>query len=346
MSERERSGAGRFGVGGGVQALPRPELIEQPKPKTDEPHVCTATWCPVCQVVGLVRDNPDAIAQVSASAAAFAKSLRDLVDSADAIAKDEERMTYAIGVDIGGTKIAAGLVSEAGELLKRESEPTPDDSTKIPAIVADLAERLAGDEKIVGIGIGAAGFTSTDRTTVRFAPNINWIDEPLAEQVAALVDLPVVVENDANAAAWGEFTFGAGEDTDDLLLVTVGTGVGGGIVHHGQLYRGGFGIAAEIGHMRIVPNGIECGCGEHGCFEQYASGSALVRVARERVANGDRGTEALKALGRRRPQQASPARPHRSGSRRRRAVDRAAGRASVDGSARVSRSSPRSSIRG
>jgi glucokinase len=106
----------------------------------------------------------------------------------------------------------------------------------------------------------------------------------------------VVVENDANAAAWGEFTFGAGEDTDDLLLVTVGTGVGGGIVHRGQLYRGGFGIAAEIGHMRIVPNGIECGCGEHGCFEQYASGSALVRVARERVANGDRGTEALKAL--------------------------------------------------
>lgn len=205
-------------------------------------------------------------------------------------------MTFAIGVDIGGTKIAAGLVSETGELIKRESEPTPDDSSKIPAIVADLAERLAGDEKIVGVGIGAAGFTSTDRTTVRFAPNINWVDEPLAERVSKLVDLPVVVENDANAAAWGEFAFGAGEDTDDLLLVTVGTGVGGGIVHHGQLYRGGFGIAAEIGHMRIVPNGIECGCGEHGCFEQYASGSALVRVARERVANGDRGTEALKAL--------------------------------------------------
>ncbi len=205
-------------------------------------------------------------------------------------------MTFAIGVDIGGTKIAAGLVSEAGELLKRESEPTPDDSSTIPKIVAELAERLAGDEKIVGIGIGAAGFTSTDRTTVRFAPNINWVDEPLAERVSQLVDLPVVVENDANAAAWGEFAFGAGEDTDDLLLVTIGTGVGGGIVHHGQLYRGGFGIAAEIGHMRIVPNGIECGCGEHGCFEQYASGSALVRVARERVANGDRGTAALKAL--------------------------------------------------
>ncbi len=205
-------------------------------------------------------------------------------------------MTFAIGVDIGGTKIAAGLVSEAGELLKRESEPTPDDSTKIPAIVADLAGRLAGDEKVVGIGIGAAGFTSTDRTTVRFAPNINWVDEPLAEQVMELADLPVVVENDANAAAWGEFTFGAGEDSDDLLLVTIGTGVGGGIVHHGQLYRGGFGVAAEIGHMRIVPDGILCGCGQHGCFEQYASGSALVRNARERVANGDDGAAALAAL--------------------------------------------------
>ncbi len=205
-------------------------------------------------------------------------------------------MTVAIGVDIGGTKIAAGLVSESGELLKRESEPTPEDSTKIPSIVADLAERLAGDEKVVGIGIGAAGFTSTDRTTVRFAPNIDWVDEPLAEQISSLIDLPVVVENDANAAAWGEFTFGAGEDTDDLLLVTVGTGVGGGIVHRGQLYRGGFGIAAEIGHMRIVPDGIACGCGQHGCFEQYASGSALVRNARERVANGDSGSDALKAL--------------------------------------------------
>ncbi len=205
-------------------------------------------------------------------------------------------MTHAIGVDIGGTKIAAGLVSESGELLGRESEPTPEDASEIPAIVADLARRLAGDEKVVGIGIGAAGFTSSDRATVRFAPNIDWVDEPLAERVSDLIDLPVVVENDANAAAWGEFAFGAGEDTDDLLLVTIGTGVGGGIVHHGQLYRGGFGIAAEIGHMRIVRDGIECGCGEHGCFEQYASGSALVRVARERVSNGDRGSEALAAL--------------------------------------------------
>jgi glucokinase len=205
-------------------------------------------------------------------------------------------VTLAIGVDIGGTKIAAGVVSDSGKILDRSHEPTPDDSTKIPSVVADLVERLVGDEKAAGIGIGAAGFVGEDRATVRFAPNIDWREEPLAEHVRSLVNLPVVVENDANAAAWGEFRFGAGEDTDDLLLVTIGTGIGGGIVHKGQLFRGGFGVAAEIGHMRIVPNGILCGCGQHGCFEQYASGSALVRDARERVANGDDNAAALAAL--------------------------------------------------
>ena len=205
-------------------------------------------------------------------------------------------MTLAVGVDIGGTKIATGLVDESGKILDSASEPTPNDSTKIPAVVADLVERLVGDENASGIGIGAAGFVGEDRATVRFAPNIDWREEPLAEHVRSLVDLPVVVENDANAAAWGEFRFGAGEDTDDLLLVTIGTGIGGGIVHKGQLFRGGFGVAAEIGHMRLVPHGILCGCGQHGCFEQYASGSALVRDARERVANDDDGATALVAL--------------------------------------------------
>ncbi|AXT84709.1 glucokinase [Aeromicrobium sp. A1-2] len=205
-------------------------------------------------------------------------------------------MTQAVGVDIGGTKIAAGLVSDAGQILDSVAEPTPDDSTKIPAIVADLVDRLVGDQPVAGVGIGAAGFVGEDRATVRFAPNIDWREEPLAERVRSLVDLPVVVENDANAAAWGEFRFGAGEDTDDLLLVTIGTGIGGGVVHHGQLFRGGFGVAAEIGHMRLVPNGILCGCGQHGCFEQYASGRALVRDARERVANGGEGTAAIAAL--------------------------------------------------
>jgi glucokinase len=198
---------------------------------------------------------------------------------------------HGIGVDIGGTKIAAGLVASDGRIVLAASEPTPEDATGIAAVVATLVERIleqsADDLEVGGIGIGAAGFVDRDRATVQFAPNIDWIDEPLAESVGKLVDLPVVVENDANAAAWGEYRFGAGEDTDDLLFVTVGTGVGGGIVHRGMLVRGGFGAAAEIGHMRVVPDGRLCGCGQRGCFEQYASGRALVRDARARVDSDD-----------------------------------------------------------
>ncbi|MGH3475072.1 MAG: ROK family glucokinase [Aeromicrobium sp.] len=203
---------------------------------------------------------------------------------------------HGIGVDIGGTKIAAGLVASDGHIVRADSESTPDDATGIAAVVATLVERLlSGDVDVGGIGIGAAGFIDVDRATVTFAPNIDWIDEPLAEAVGKLVDLPVVVENDANAAAWGEYRFGAGEDTDDLLFVTVGTGVGGGIVHRGMVVRGGFGAAAEIGHIRMVPDGRLCGCGQQGCLEQYASGRALVRDARWRAESADPQAEPLLA---------------------------------------------------
>jgi glucokinase len=122
---------------------------------------------------------------------------------------------------------------------------------------------------------------------VLFAPNLAWRDEPLRSRVEAEIDLPVVVENDVNAAAWGEFRFGAGSDVDDQLMVAVGTGIGGGIIVDGELIRGSFGVAAEVGHLRVVPQGILCGCGQHGCWEQYASGRALVREARDRVWDGD-----------------------------------------------------------
>jgi glucokinase len=119
-----------------------------------------------------------------------------------------------------------------------------------------------------------------------FAPNLAWRDERLKEDLEDDLGLPVVIENDANAAAWGEFTFGAGADVDDFVLVTVGTGIGGGLVLDGQLHRGAFGVAAEIGHIRVVPGGLICGCGNRGCWEQYASGSALVREVRELVGQG------------------------------------------------------------
>ncbi|WP_310963166.1 ROK family glucokinase [Nocardioides terrisoli] len=193
----------------------------------------------------------------------------------------------SIGVDVGGTKIAGGLVSEDGTLLgsaRRESPAT--DSSAIVATIADLVEELTATAEgaVRGIGVAAAGFVDRDRSTVLFAPNLAWRDEPLRADLETRLKLPVVIENDANAAAWGEFRFGAGADVDDLLLITVGTGIGGGVVLDGQLMRGGFGIGAEVGHMRVVPDGRLCGCGNHGCWEPYGSGNALVKNTRTEAA--------------------------------------------------------------
>lgn len=205
-------------------------------------------------------------------------------------------MNAAIGVDIGGTKIAAGLVDDHGTILDATHASTPDDAGHIARVVVDLVERLDGEHESDGVGIGAAGFVDADRATIRFAPNIHWRETPLAAQVRELLDVPVIVENDANAAAWGEYRFGAGTDVEDLLLVTVGTGIGGGIVHQGGLFRGSHGFAAEIGHMRLVPDGLLCGCGQRGCWEQYASGRALVREACRHLDEADRAAAGLAAL--------------------------------------------------
>ena len=195
-------------------------------------------------------------------------------------------MGLTVGVDVGGTKIAAGVVDDAGSILEEETEPTPaTDPAAIATAIADVVGRLRRSHDIEAVGVGAAGFVDAKRSTVLFAPNISWADEPLAGRVGAHIDLPVVVENDANAAAWGEFQFGAGKDVDDLLLIAVGTGIGGGYVTENRLYRGAFGVAGEVGHLRMVPAGIRCGCGRYGCWEQYASGQALVRQARDRVSD-------------------------------------------------------------
>ncbi len=194
-----------------------------------------------------------------------------------------ERMSLTIGVDVGGTKIAAGAVTPDGEVVERLRRQTPDDVAGVDSTIVDVVRDLTQRHEVKAVGIGAAGWISADRATVIFAPNLDWRDTALRDLVERQIGIPVIVENDANAAAWGEFRFGAGADADDLLLVTVGTGVGGGVVVDGQLMRGAFGVAGEIGHFRVVPGGHECGCGRFGCFEQYASGTALVRAARERA---------------------------------------------------------------
>lgn len=209
---------------------------------------------------------------------------------------------YAIGVDIGGTKIAAGLVDEDGTILAKAKRRTAaGDAAEIDRAVADLFAELSAGHQVDALGVAAAGFISSDRATALFGANIAWRDYPLRDRIAELVgrpDLRVVVENDANAAGWAEFQFGVGRDVDDMLLLTVGTGLGGALVVGGHLVRGAWGVAAEVGHVRVVPEGHLCGCGQRGCWEQYASGSALVREARSAAATQpDRAARLLELAG-------------------------------------------------
>jgi glucokinase len=190
-------------------------------------------------------------------------------------------VTLTIGVDIGGTKVAGGVVDENGTVLARTRRDTPaDDVAKTRALIVEVIAELVAEHPVEAVGIGAAGWIDETRSTVLFAPNLAWRNEPLREFVAAATNLPVVVENDANVAAWAEFRHGAARAAEDsMVMFTIGTGIGGGIVLGGELVRGAHGIAAELGHMLAVPHGHLCGCGRLGCLEQYASGNALVRFA-------------------------------------------------------------------
>src|SRR3954451_1173784 len=190
-------------------------------------------------------------------------------------------MGLTIGVDVGGTKIAVGVVDEGGQLLETTRRDTPsDDPAKTEDAIADGVRELQAHQVVEAIGVGAAGFVDADRSTVLFAPNLAWRNEPLRRALEARLGLPVVVENDANAASWAEVRFGAGRGESDVVVVTVGTGIGGGIVLDGHLVRWRHGVAAEIGHFTVVPDVRRCGCGNQGCWEQYASGRALVAEAR------------------------------------------------------------------
>lgn len=191
--------------------------------------------------------------------------------------------SIAIGVDLGGTKIAAGIVDTHGRVLAREELPSDfDDAGAVISQTVELMRKL-GAEGAVGLGIGAAGIV--DHTTGRylFGPNTGLQELNLAEIVAAEVGLEVRIDNDANCAAWAEYRFGAGRGTRHFLCVTLGTGIGGGLVLDGRPYRGAHGGAAEIGHMIVDPDGPMCGCGRRGCWEQFASGLALERMAFEEL---------------------------------------------------------------
>jgi glucokinase len=188
-----------------------------------------------------------------------------------------------IGVDIGGTKVLAGVVDPDGNVLTQARRETPaEDVPRMLERVVEVINDLRAAHEVEAVGIGAAGWIDAKRSTVLFAPNLAWRNEPLRDEVARHVDVPVVVENDANVAAWAEFQFGAGADADtSMVMLTIGTGIGGGIVLGGELLRGCNGIAGEFGHVLVVPDGHLCGCGRRGCIEQYGSGKALVGYARQ-----------------------------------------------------------------
>ncbi|MFV0463230.1 MAG: ROK family glucokinase [Nostocoides sp.] len=203
------------------------------------------------------------------------------------------RGRMALGIDIGGTKVAGGIVDPAGQIVRRARRDTPDRS-KSPAVVEDtivdvvdeLLHAAAQDDDgpVEAVGIGAAGFVAADRATVVFAPHLSWRNEALREALRDRVKAPLFVDNDANAAMWAEHRFGAARGEDHAVMITLGTGIGGALLAGGQVYRGRFGIAGEFGHMQVMPGGQRCECGNRGCWEQYASGNALVRETRTLMA--------------------------------------------------------------
>jgi glucokinase len=194
-------------------------------------------------------------------------------------------MSLSLGIDVGGTKVLGGLVDVSGNIVKTFRRDTPrEGGFALTKTIAEVAIELAQHETVNTVGVSAAGFISSDRKTMLATPNIaGWNGVNLTNQLEELIGKPVVLENDANSAAWGEKKFGAGKNFENVIMLTVGTGLGGGLIIDNKLFRGAFGIGAEFGHIRAVADGQLCGCGARGCFEQYASGNALLRHAREAI---------------------------------------------------------------
>jgi len=197
-----------------------------------------------------------------------------------------------IGIDLGGTKIFTGLVNPAGELLSQDYRKTKA-KRGVDSVVQRIIDSVAavrehaGETEIQAIGIGAPGPVEPVKGMVVGPPNLpGWQRVPLRQMIETALDIPTYLENDANAAALAEHRFGAGRGAQHMLYVTVSTGIGGGLIINGQLYGGATGSAAEVGHMIVLPEGPHCGCGNRGCLEAVASGTAIAREGRELVLRG------------------------------------------------------------
>jgi glucokinase len=176
------------------------------------------------------------------------------------------------------------VVDEDGTLLARADRSTPERTVVAEVVAAQIVDAVAelrASYDISAVGVGAAGFVDADRHRVMFAPHLSWRAEPLGDRLAEALGLPVLIDNDANAALWAEHRFGSARDARDVVLVTLGTGIGGALLVDGRVYRGHGGMAGEFGHAQVVPDGRPCECGRTGCWEQYCSGKALARFAAE-----------------------------------------------------------------
>jgi glucokinase len=203
-------------------------------------------------------------------------------------------MGFAIGVDLGGTNLRIAAVDEQGQLLEKVTTGTQVKRGRDAVIVEmtsaiqELATKFKGKSQLMGVGIGVPGIIDKRTGMLRDSPNLpGWDDYPVRDEIERRLKTPVVLENDANAAALGENWLGAAKDMDDMCMVTLGTGVGGGIVLGGRIWHGMTGMAGELGHVTIDPNGPKCNCGNHGCVEVFASATGVVRMAREAIATGN-----------------------------------------------------------
>ena len=193
--------------------------------------------------------------------------------------------SLTIGIDIGGTKVLGGVVDASGKIIESARRVTPAAGGKeLIATIVELIKELNSKHEIAGIGICVAALISADQGTIVGAPNIANLSElNFVAEIKKVFDLPVIAENDANAAMWAEYKFGSAKGFNPVMFFIIGTGMGGGLVIDGKLFRGANGIGAEFGHMIVQPKGILCGCGAKGCIEQYASGSALMRYAKDAI---------------------------------------------------------------
>ena len=205
----------------------------------------------------------------------------------------------AIGVDIGGTKVLGGVVDLTGKILRTFRADTPrEGGDALNQVIADVVAELQTTHKTERIGISAAGLVSSDRQTMLGAPNIkDWDGVNIAKALHKISGINSIVENDANSAAWAERVYGAGKGQENVIMITLGTGLGGAAIVDGKPLRGANGTGAEFGHMRVAPGGELCGCGIRGCFEQYASGTALMRQTKAAIAKDPDSAKNLLARG-------------------------------------------------